>query len=79
MFVRLHGFFYLFCLWALSSRQDSWEGVALKAGTTFLLMGTPGELRVEPAEKIKFAEDMAASEIAAAVCFMFLFFFAMDG
>ncbi len=39
----------------------------VKAGMSFLLMGTAGELRPEPAEKVKFLEDMAASEAAAAV------------
>ncbi len=51
--------------------------MALKAGLSILLMGTPGETRGEPAEKVKFAEDMAEAEVAAAVraCVWFFFCF----
>ena len=51
-----------------SRLQDSFDDVKLKAGMTLLLMGTAGEVQDKPVEKIKFAEDMAAAEVAAAVC-----------
>jgi hypothetical protein len=62
-FFFLFPFFFLFFHLAL---QDSFDGVAVKDGMTFLMMGTPGELPVAPTEKV---------DSQSVPLFFFLFFF----
>ncbi|CAE7143757.1 unnamed protein product [Rhizoctonia solani] len=50
---------------ALLKDDNSWKGVNPKAGQTFMVIGTAGELPKPPSTPIQFMEDMSERELAS--------------
>merc|ERR1719315_107149 len=47
--------------------KDSWDGLKLKNGLMFLLLGSAEELPQAPKQQIKFVEDMTEDELTSAM------------